>query len=462
MGQYDAQTFLYFGGFGSESGKQEDSPRNYYDLYSVDIKEYTAKKLWELEYAGEPFTSSNSMLIDKDRGVFYALSYSNQKYASRIILHEYLLDKPGYRALADSIPYLFTDTKSYCDLYMNASRTSMYALVSSADRSNTQIEVYEIAYPPLPREEAEQPVEAPVARWKYVLPCILLIALLLLLYSMWKIRRKRTELLPEEDENNPIVAALPIDDAALTSLPPFSVQLLGEFKVFDDHKNNITTKLPPTTRSMFLLLLLSTLKEGCGISSVELKNHLWDDKDETSARNNRNVYIQKLRLILKDVAGMEIVKQDGYWKINYAPALYCDYTQALAYIDRLKSGGLDKPSLSGLLSVAMHGTLLPHINVEWLDEYKANYSNSLIETLTQISQKDELKSDWNLLLKIANVILLHDVTDEYAVKLKCYALQSLKRNRQALQCFRKFVDDYEKLYASKPELTFEGVTRFKM
>lgn len=41
----DGQNVLVFGGYGSKSGKQELSPEFYYDLYSLDLHDYSFKKL---------------------------------------------------------------------------------------------------------------------------------------------------------------------------------------------------------------------------------------------------------------------------------------------------------------------------------------------------------------------------------------------------------------------------------
>ena len=101
MGRFDDRNLLYFGGFGNESGLQEEFPRNYYDLYSINIDNFDVNKIWELPNPTEHFTNSNSLVIDANNRKFYALTYPNKRYASVITLHEYDLDKPNYRAVGD-------------------------------------------------------------------------------------------------------------------------------------------------------------------------------------------------------------------------------------------------------------------------------------------------------------------------------------------------------------------------
>ncbi len=64
-----------------------------------------------------------------------------------------------------------------------------------------------------------------------------------------------------------------------------------------------------------------------------------------------------------------------------------------------------------------------------------------------------------LLLKMADVILLHDNIDEDAISLKCYALFNMGHKKQALQAFNKFSTDYENLLAEKTKLTFEDLIK---
>jgi DNA-binding SARP family transcriptional activator len=106
------------------------------------------------------------------------------------------------------------------------------------------------------------------------------------------------------------------------------------------------------------------------------------------------------------------------------------------------------------------GTLLPHIQqAEWLEQYQTDYTNLLIESLLEYSKRDEIKADLGLLLKIADVILLHDNIDEDAIKLKCYALFHTGRKNQAIQSFNKFTTDYESLLATKPNLVFDELVK---
>ena len=120
----------------------------------------------------------------------------------------------------------------------------------------------------------------------------------------------------------------------------------------------------------------------------------------------------------------------------------------------------NKKILTELIYIALKGSLLPYTQqTEWLEPYQTDYANRLIECLMQYSQLHEVKTDLLLLLKIADVILLHDNIDEDAIKLKCYSLFRLGRRNQALQVFNKFTADYEYLLTEKHKLVFEELVK---
>ena len=464
MGRLDDRNLLYFGGFGNESGLQEEFPRNFYDLYTIHVDSLHVKKIWELPNPKEHFTNSNSLVIDKNNGKFYALAYPNKRYASMISLHEYHLDKPEYRAVGDSIPYFFNDIESYCDLFQSADGTELYAVTSFVRANNSDIQIYSMSFPPLSSVEITQhPPSRPNVRIGLLLFAFAIcLAGLLMVYRERKTARKTVfetivnEPIHDRDEE-PVV-----HDNLWTEKKPLTIYLLGNFQMTDNDGNGIIKNFTPTTTQLFLLFLISTIKNGQGITSAELKKTLWYDKDDDSARNNRNVYVNKLRAILKSFTEVRIVNHDGYWSIQTEKTVFCDYERALVLMQMLQTGErFNKNLLTELVDIALRGTLLPYVQqTEWLEPYQTDYSNRLIECLMRYSRYDEVKSDLMLLLKIADVILLHDNTDEEAIRLKCCALFRSGKKNHALQAFNKFTADYENLLAAKHNLVFDELVKF--
>ena len=460
MGQLDNRQLLYFGGFGSESGEQTEYSRNYYDLHTIDIDNAKVLKRWTLPNPEEHFTNSNTMVVDKTNGKLYALAYPNMRHASIITLHEYNLEKPEYRAVGDSFPYFFNDLESYCDLFQSADSTELYAVTSHVRDNQSEIAIYAIAFPPLSLEEIIRHPPPRAYRWIWLAMIAVILSGVFIYCRKRKIHPKevyQSDYQPISDKEEESV----LYDNIFEEIKPLSINLLGNFQIIDGNRNELSANFTPITMQLFLLILMATIKNGKGIPSPELRKILWFDKDEDSARNNRNVNIAKLRAFLKDFTEVKVINREGYWTIEIGKTVFCDYERVCILMKILKTGvPFNKKLLSELVDIALKGTLLPHIQQqEWLEPYQTDYTNMLIESLIAFSKRDEVKTDLILLLKMADAILLHDNIDEDAIQLKCHALFHAGRKNQALQSFNKFTADYKYLLAADHQLKFEELIK---
>jgi DNA-binding SARP family transcriptional activator len=447
---------LYFGGYGSESGDQEKHPGNYYDLYEIDLFTDSITKLWNMELPVNEahFTNSNSMIIDKENDSFYVLTYSNRLDKTKIQAKKFRLSFPQYTLVGDTIPYIFSDIKSYCDLFHCTQSNLLVAVTVHTKEDDTgEVNIYTINYPPLNSVDVFQAEhKRPIPIYWYVLAALLL-PVLFLCRRKWEQRKKKkpvdfTQDTITSDENN--------DESVPVEVQASSINLLGEFYVIDDSGVDITGNFKPITTQLFLLCLLSSIKNGKGISSRELKDILWFDKDDDSAQNNRNVNVSKLRLTLKNLKNFKINIDNSFWTVTFDKTVFCDYKHVLSLIKKIESEEtVRKELLNKLLSIASKGVLLPNIQAEWLDGYKAEYSNLIIEKLLQFSEKEDIKRDFSLVIKMANVILLHDHIDEDAIVKKCYALYHSGKKGQAKQSFKKFTEDYKNILGTDYKYTFE-------
>ena len=464
MGRLDDNHVIIFGGFGNESGIQEESPRNFYDLYVLNIDDLEAKKIWELPNPNEHFANSNSLVVNNESRKFYGLAYPNKRYASYIVLHEYNLDYPEYNIVGDSIPYYFNDIGSYCYIFQSANKTELYAITSYIRGNSSDIQLFAIAYPPLNPEATLQYTFSTTQR-KYWLWLWLLVPVIICVVVLYYYRKRKKQVITADSDVDKQIPEKEEDpvyyDQILAEKRPSSIYLLGNFQVIDNEGNDITKNFTPTTMQLFLLLLMSTIKNGQGITSKELKKLLWSDKEDDSARNNRNVYINKLRSLLKSFGEIKVMNQESYWSIQYGKDVFCDYERLQVLLKILQS--TDRFSiklLRELVDIAFRGTLLPFIQQpEWLEAYQSDYDNRLIECMLTFCKREEVKNDLLLLLKIADVILLHDNIEEDAIKLKCYALFRLGRKNLALNAFNKFTVDYESLLATKHNLIFDELVK---
>ena len=235
--------------------------------------------------------------------------------------------------------------------------------------------------------------------------------------------------------------------------------MLGGFQVIDAQGNDITGNFTQTLKHIFLLILLETFKTGKGISSRRLNELLWFDKDEESARNNRNVNIRKLRLLLDRVGGVKISNDNSYWHLEISDGeFFCDYVSILSLIRELGADGTPDPGKwQRLLSLLSGGALLTNTQTEWADGYKSDFSSLVIETLMEISRRPEVCRDLKQCLRIADIIMIHDSIDEDAVRLKCHALFHMGKKGLAKQAYDNFCTEYKRLLGISQPLSFDDL-----
>ncbi|MCX6309241.1 MAG: hypothetical protein NTY32_10585 [Bacteroidia bacterium] len=446
LGSLGKDELLYFGGYGSKTGNQDELPHYYYDLYKVNSKTLEVKKLWEMTSPKEHYTNSNSLVVNKEKETFYNLAYSNARYSTSLKLMEFSIAMPEYKIVGDTIPYKFKDTESYCDLFYCSKTSELFAVTSVSKNSKSEVTVYSIAYPPLQVEDVMQEEDV-VRSWKWFL-LVLPIVLVMILFFV----KKRKDKI-----KNKVNAYLNFEYSTIkVELKPSSINMLGYFQLIDIEGVNITGNFTATTSQMLVLGILYTVKNGQGISTQELTEVFWPDKDADSARNNRNVYMSKLRLLIKNVGDVELINQNNYWSVNIGKDVFCDYKNAMYLMNLLKKQ--QDPTIelvNEFVSLASRGVLLPNLHEEWVDTFKGDYTNLIIETLTSLLQKNEIKSDPILVLRITDAVLKHDSIDEDIAKIKVSILYKLGKKSQAKQCFEKFAEDYKNLMGVAYKESFE-------
>ena len=108
-----------------------------------------------------------------------------------------------------------------------------------------------------------------------------------------------------------------------------AISLLGTFNVRDKDGNDITGAFTPRLKSLLIMLVLYTEKNTQGALIKKVTDILWSDKEEESARNNRNVTLRKLRVLLERIGDMEVISDLGFLRMNWGTGVFCDYKMAL-------------------------------------------------------------------------------------------------------------------------------------
>lgn len=456
-----------FGGYGSSSGQQILNPRNLYDLLYFDAKKKSIKKIYELKVEGEHFAFANSLIINEKSNTYYALIFPKHKYKSNLQLIQGSLLRPEYKRTGSLIPYLFHDINSFADLFYCAESKRFIAVTLFRDESDhTHIQIYSLYSPPI---KADVKLLSGSTKKVFIIVLILLVTAGTGWFIYTKRKKRGPALITSIVHNTePIpVAAINVDTVVPDDVKPIaekkvieecksSIFVFGDMQVFDKQGQEITRLFTPLIRELFLVILFYTIRWERGISSGKLKELLWFDKSEESARNNRSVNIAKLKSILEKIDHCTVSKETGYWKIICDfESVYVDYQQYFEIIKDKKK--LNKEKISELAKIIKRGPFLPNTSYEWMDPFKAEISNEIIDTYLHFAHSIVIADDPELLIELANYIFYFDSINEEAMVIKCKALAYLGKHSQSKNTYENFCKEYKLLYGDDFDKSFNDI-----
>ncbi|MDR0505490.1 MAG: hypothetical protein LBH32_01555 [Dysgonamonadaceae bacterium] len=461
MGYWSDNKVLVLGGYGSVSGKQEEFPQNYNDLYVIDYKDKTCKKLLDFPNESSPRVFGNSLIIDKKSNKIYALAFNNDKFRSTINVFSIDLNKKTVLAFEDSIPFNFLDIDSYCDLLYYPEKSELYAIVLQSPTDGvSNIDIYSLAYPPL---EASDVLQIPPvnARFPYLIVYLSGFIILLILICFIYFKNKEEEKCQEttDDEQLTVEEGDKHFKKVVKDKNQFSaILMLGGFQIFNKKGEDITRSISVVSKNLFLYILFYSFKNGKGVSSSKLNETLWPGMDKENAMNNRSVNISKLRTLMPEIGNIAIIHKNSSWYLNLGEDIFCDYVQIMNLLNYVKQeNSTDIEILEQIIDLASAGVLLPNITTEWMDDYKSKYSSLLIDYMLKMAALPSVCMDFKLLLRISEVILIQDNINEDAIQMKCKALYRLGQKGLSKQSFDKFYTSYVNMLNMPPSFKYTDI-----
>lgn len=426
-----------FGGRGNVSGKQELSPRYYFELYSVNLEDKSVMKVWDDESASTDFICGEDMIYDRDSDCFYVMTNISGGTLVRISRTAPKLDLMSLNSGTD-----YNSQYTWMNLFLNKEADKLFAVITKSQvdgASNTHI--YEMNYPPIPVAELHQAIAEKETAEEGGFPLKWLFLAMIAFVAgaaAVVIFRKHLE---KSTEKEKLTAASTeteeyVPETVYYDLGRSSICFFGGFKVMDKNGNDITSQFTPTLKALLVLLILFTAKDSNGIISGKLNHLLWSYKPDDSANNNRNVYISKLRAILEQVGNIKIVNQNKFWSISFGEETTCDYQEAI----RLYSEPDNADSAQRLLELLLKGQMLPNLELDWMDDFKSEFSNKTIDFLCQQIKRIDLPD--KVLLCATDTIFQYDFLNEEALKVKCAILYRQGKAGLAKSIFDTFRKDY--------------------
>jgi two-component SAPR family response regulator len=227
------------------------------------------------------------------------------------------------------------------------------------------------------------------------------------------------------------------------------IYLFGGFKLINKEGKNLTNLFSPKRKELFVLVLLYSFRKN-GITSKQMSDILWEGHSFESAKNNRSTQMKRIREILSENTGVSIDYDNKNWKIEIEEGIRWDFSDYSHFKNELSTKSDDKKimetNVNGLLNVINQGVLLPNMHFEWLDPFKSQLAEEVIEILTPLMESDKFKLDNELKLKISNSIFSLDPLNERALKFKIKLLIAEGNHTLAKNAFDQFCNAYSNFY----------------
>jgi DNA-binding SARP family transcriptional activator len=441
-----------FGGRGSKTGKQEVNPQYKYDMYSVDLISGETKLLWEVQ-SDAYYLPCGNMIYNPSDSCFYVLTNIENGTLIRITTCNSSIEK-----VSGGINQSITADFFFYNVFFSQGQQKLYSLFCSNRKQGTSVlSLYEMNFPPLPQSEISwnPNIQKGNPQLFIVAGIIILIALGIIAYLFFVSKRKNIRLekpaIAANEEKNMLAGDTETSPDHGKTLEPVKIydrtkrciSLLGGFNVVDKEGNNITSNFTPILKNLLLLILLYSEIEEKGIKDNKIDNLLWGDKDNKAARNNRNVSLTRLKLLLENIGNISLLNNSGFWRIDFDKDVFCDYNTALQYIKRYKTGNIDKNDLAKLLELLMYGQLLPYTPSTWIDKFKSDYSNDAIDILYNLLLSSDWTNNERLVVQIVDAIFLFDSLNEEALGIKCSILYNSGKKGLAKSTYDIFAKEYK-------------------
>lgn len=452
-------TLYIYGGEGNQSGKQELTSIITADLYAIDLKTMKVSLCWEYD-SPTHFLPCGNMIYNKDDDSFLVIS----KALGKQILLKVPRKKPAIEELAYIDSLELNADFNFSTLMKPEKENKLYALFcKDYKRGNSEIDLYSIAYPPIASSQILQSAktsESNDSKTIYI-AAVLAVICFAVGYTIYTRTRKRKE--------KPITSVFSLtddltEDESLINNDEIyydrsrqAISLLGFFNVKDTEGKDITDLFTPTLKSLVLAIILNS-ENGPGINSKVIDSLIWPDKDEKSARNNRNVSMNRLNQVLEKIGNVQVQNNNSFWKIAIEDNSICDYLEVLKYM-RLPQKAImeDTDSESKLLELLGYGQLLPFTQEEWLDSYKATYSDFAIDFLLGILLREINSGKANAILKASNLIFLFDTLNEEALFAKCRVYYKQGKKSLAKSTYNSFCKEYATLLGEKYQISLAQI-----
>lgn len=444
----DQDHVYIFGGMGNESGEQSVG-RNYLeDLYLLDRRQQSVRRLWQ-NSSGQRLVVARDMILTPDEEYIYALCYPEYLSETCLQLYRLTVADGTVKILGDSIPLRSEEIMTNANLYYNPLTHEYYCTTTEFDKKgHTVIRTYVLSAPPVSLDEIRfYGSRSSFTGWGLWL--LAGIGVILFSSGLWLVWRRRGK--QEKTTSAPVAASSPlIRDSAKSVrekevhtkenfessiVRPNAVYLFGPFTVIDRNGRDITHLFSSRLRQVFVYILLHSTHNG--VLSASLNEVFWPDKPDDKVKNLKGVTINQIRKNLAELDGVELVYDKGYFRLVFTDC-YCDYFRFRA----LKNAEEVENELGILL---MRGKFLDGIDAGMMDHFKHKIEEFLFSFLPLEIERLYQQHKYDAVIRFCNVLFRVDPINEPALVYCMHALNNTGSSQEAIMQYSLFVREYKQM-----------------
>lgn len=434
------QQLYLFGGTGNYSGDQLLGREYFYDLFRLDLHTKEIVKVWEIPWDTENVVPIREMLINNEP-FFYTLCYPEHFTESHLKLYRFSIEDGEYTILGDSIPIYSDKINTNANLYYDHDLSTLYAVVHQfEDDVKSNIHIYSIAFPPITEKVlSNQPPTAKKIKTNYILFGFIIFIGVIIFFVYHRRKRGKTPILDFDTTWNRFYTdKIKFQETTLTRAN--SIFLFGEFSIYNKENRDVTYMFSKKLKETFCILLQYSREKG-GITSQQLSKLLWPEKDHQDVKNIRNVTINRLRKILEELDGIELLFEKGMFILAQKAPCYCDYTRCMEII-------LSNPKeteYNELIKIVTRGKFLENEDNSFYDSLKEQ-TEKLLEPFIIISlEKAYENEDWQMTINMAKAAFHIDPMNEIALNCMIRSMQKLGMHEEAKLKYFSFLLEYKKI-----------------
>lgn len=439
-----------FGGMGNESGEQSVGRNYLHDLYLLDRKQQSVRRLWQ-NASDHRLVVARDMILTPDEKYIYALCYPEYLSDTYLQLYRLTVDDGTMKALGDSIPMRSEEIMTNANLYYNSLTHEYYCTTTEFDKKgHTVIRTYVLSAPPVSLDEIRSygSRSSLEIRWLWIMAGI---GILLLAGGVLFVRKKRGKQRNAVLESSSVLMSPPVgrepdksvqgketlakEDFESSLVRPNAVYLFGPFTVIDRNGRDITHLFSSRLRQVFIYILLHSTHNG--VLSASLNEVFWPDKPDDKVKNLKGVTINQIRKNLAELDGVELVHDKGYFRLVFTDC-YCDYFR----FRTLKNAEEVENELGILL---MRGKFLDGMDAGMMDHFKQKVEEFLSSFLPLEIERLYQQHKYDAVIRFCNVLFRVDPVNELALAYGMHALNHTGSSQEAILQYSLFVREYRQM-----------------